>query len=55
MSEAPGVIDMREGLRERTTVRIESLLLRLAAFAVILAGTWFIAWQLAHAIAIDGG
>ncbi|SDT29383.1 hypothetical protein [Jiangella sp. DSM 45060] len=43
---------MRDALRERSSLRIESALMRLAVFAVILAGTWFISWQLAHAISV---
>ncbi|WP_281172714.1 hypothetical protein [Jiangella gansuensis] len=43
---------MREVLRQRNTVRVESALMRLAIVAVILAGTWFISWQLSNAISV---
>jgi hypothetical protein len=43
---------MRETLRQRDFVRLESLLIRVAALAVVLAGTWFISWQLGHAIGL---
>ncbi|WP_275263975.1 hypothetical protein [Jiangella asiatica] len=43
---------MREVLRQRNSVRVESALMRLAVVAIILAGTCFISWQLSHAISV---
>lgn len=40
---------MRE-LRQRNSVRLESALIRIAAFAVMLAGMWFLSWQLGNVI-----
>ncbi|PSK99704.1 hypothetical protein CLV30_1177 [Haloactinopolyspora alba] len=46
---------MRDALRQRGSVRLEYTLVRLAAVAVLLAGMWFISWQLGHIVGAPSG
>ncbi len=45
---------MREALRQRRSLQLQTMLIYVAVMGIVLVGTCFLSWQLGHAIGGNG-